>query len=123
MPADTVISLQRGWGLFRKGSSGKILLRLTYKAYVEDEEDDPHKMVLMDADSSDNDNNDEDDDDSDGSDKPDTSRESGEGPEPMMELLAALLLSHEFSPRNSMFPGDSSSLIPIDHRSYSKKGK
>ncbi|KAH7533639.1 hypothetical protein FEM48_Zijuj04G0153000 [Ziziphus jujuba var. spinosa] len=32
--------MQRGWGLFRKSSYGEILLRLTYKAYVEHEEDD-----------------------------------------------------------------------------------
>ncbi|KAH7536841.1 hypothetical protein FEM48_Zijuj03G0029100 [Ziziphus jujuba var. spinosa] len=30
--------MQRGWGLSRKSSYGEILLRLTYKAYVEDEE-------------------------------------------------------------------------------------
>jgi hypothetical protein len=31
--------LYGGWGLFGKRSSGEVLLRLTYKAYVEDEED------------------------------------------------------------------------------------
>ncbi|KAL5983096.1 hypothetical protein ACLOJK_017177 [Asimina triloba] len=39
VPLDKVVILQGGWGVFRKGASGEILLRLTYKAYVEDEED------------------------------------------------------------------------------------
>lgn len=40
VPTDRIVVLQGGWGLFRKGYCGEILLRLTYKAYVEDEEDD-----------------------------------------------------------------------------------
>ncbi|PWA84124.1 calcium-dependent lipid-binding (CaLB domain) family protein [Artemisia annua] len=39
VPTDRVVTLQGGWGLLNKGSAGEILLRLTYKAYVEDEED------------------------------------------------------------------------------------
>lgn len=39
VPVDRVLSLQSGWGPFPKRNSGKILLRLTYKAYVEDEEE------------------------------------------------------------------------------------
>ncbi|KAI3734227.1 hypothetical protein L6452_13691 [Arctium lappa] len=39
VPTDRIVTLQGGWGLWRKGSAGEILLRLTYKAYVEDEED------------------------------------------------------------------------------------
>ncbi|XP_051144932.1 tricalbin-3-like [Andrographis paniculata] len=38
VPADRIVQL-RGWNPFGKGSVGEILLRLTYKAYVEDEED------------------------------------------------------------------------------------
>ncbi|KAG0497820.1 hypothetical protein HPP92_002511 [Vanilla planifolia] len=40
VPSDRVVTLQGGWGLFGRQSSGEILLRLTYRAYVEDEEDD-----------------------------------------------------------------------------------
>ncbi|KAH7516386.1 hypothetical protein FEM48_Zijuj10G0129600 [Ziziphus jujuba var. spinosa] len=40
----------RGWGLFRKSSYGEILLRLTYKAYVEDEEDDKAEAESTDID-------------------------------------------------------------------------
>ncbi|KAL3830661.1 hypothetical protein ACJIZ3_019463 [Penstemon smallii] len=39
VPADRIVVLRGGWSLFGKGSCGEILLRLTYKAYVEDEED------------------------------------------------------------------------------------
>jgi hypothetical protein len=39
VPVDKVLSLQSGWGPFPKRNSGKLLLRLTYKAYVEDEEE------------------------------------------------------------------------------------
>ncbi|CAN6441846.1 unnamed protein product [Victoria cruziana] len=40
VPTDRIISLRGGWGVFNKGTSGEILLCLTYKAYVEDEEED-----------------------------------------------------------------------------------
>lgn len=114
VPADRVVALQRGWGLFGKGSSGQILLRLTYKAYVEDEEDDPHRMEFMDVDPSD---------DETGSDEPAASSEqdergsaSGKGKEPLMDLLAALIVSKEFQDfvtseaGNSKFPGDAMNL-------------
>jgi len=39
VPVDRVLPLQSGWGPFPKRNSGKLLLRLTYKAYVEDEEE------------------------------------------------------------------------------------
>ncbi|XP_023736867.1 tricalbin-3 isoform X2 [Lactuca sativa] len=39
VPTDRIVTLQGGWGMLNKGSAGEILLRLTYKAYVEDEED------------------------------------------------------------------------------------
>jgi hypothetical protein len=39
VPVDKVLSLQSGLVPFPKRSSGKLLLRLTYKAYVEDEEE------------------------------------------------------------------------------------
>lgn len=50
MPTDRVVTLQGGWGLLNKGSAGEILLRLTYKAYVEDEED---EKIEVDIDASD----------------------------------------------------------------------
>ncbi|PKA65187.1 Synaptotagmin-3 [Apostasia shenzhenica] len=40
VPSDRIIILEGGWSLFGKKKSGELLLRLTYKAYVEDEEDD-----------------------------------------------------------------------------------
>lgn len=40
VPSDRIVTLQGGWNFFRRQSTGEILLRLTYKAYVEDEEDD-----------------------------------------------------------------------------------
>jgi len=44
------VVLQGGWGFLLKGSSGEILLRLTYKAYVEDEEDDKTEEDSIDID-------------------------------------------------------------------------
>lgn len=40
VPSDKIVVLKGGWRLFGKGNAGEVLLRLTYKAYVEDEEDD-----------------------------------------------------------------------------------
>ncbi|KZV26879.1 hypothetical protein F511_22440, partial [Dorcoceras hygrometricum] len=48
VPADRIVEL-RGWGLFGKGSAGEILLRLTYKAYVEDDEDERLEKVFIDT--------------------------------------------------------------------------
>ncbi|GAB2275242.1 hypothetical protein Dimus_010002 [Dionaea muscipula] len=45
VPTDRIIVLKGGWGLFRQGNTGEVLLRLTYKAYVEDEEDDLTEAV------------------------------------------------------------------------------
>nr|GEW52783.1 tricalbin-3 isoform X1 [Tanacetum cinerariifolium] len=50
VPTDRIVTLQGGWGLLNKGSAGEILLRLTYKAYVEDEED---EKIEVDIDASD----------------------------------------------------------------------
>lgn len=55
VPTDKIVALRGGWGFFRNQSSGEILLRLTYKAYVEDEEDDKVKMDFVDGDASDDD--------------------------------------------------------------------
>ncbi|GJZ63180.1 tricalbin-3 isoform X1 [Tanacetum coccineum] len=50
VPTDRIVTLQGGWGLLNKGSVGEILLRLTYKVYVEDEED---EKIEVDIDASD----------------------------------------------------------------------
>ncbi|GJZ89725.1 tricalbin-3 isoform X1 [Tanacetum coccineum] len=50
VPTDRIVTLQGGWGLLNKGSAGEILLRLTYKVYVEDEED---EKIEADIDTSD----------------------------------------------------------------------
>lgn len=87
--------MQGGWGLFRKGSSGEILLRLTYKAYVEDEEDDRPEEDSIDVDASDDELSD--------SDQPNVEYEKGErdssnetDKESFMDVLAALIVSEEF---------------------------
>lgn len=39
VPTDRVVSLRGGWGPFQKRFAGELLLRLTYTAYVEDEDE------------------------------------------------------------------------------------
>lgn len=87
--------LQRGWGLFRRGSSGEILVRLTYKAYVEDEEDDRTEADSIDVDGSDDELSD--------SDQSYLTYESCERDssnetekDSFMDVLAALIVSEEF---------------------------
>lgn len=80
--------------MFKKQPSGEILLRLTYKAYVEDEEDEVSGMKFVDTDASD--------DELDGDLISSTSEQSqidGSGEterESFMDVLAALLVSEEF---------------------------
>lgn len=95
VPTDRIVVLQGGWGLFRRGSSGEILLRLTYKAYVEDEEDDKTEAESMDTDVSDDEMSD--------SEEVDATFEqsqrgtlNGTDKESFMDLLAALIVSEEF---------------------------
>lgn len=88
--------LRGGWGLFSRGSTGELLLRLTYKAYVEDEEDDTIGAESIDADTSDDDEL-SDSDDLDASYVPgerDISNETDK--ESFMDVLAALIVSEEF---------------------------
>ncbi|KAJ7548348.1 hypothetical protein O6H91_07G008200 [Diphasiastrum complanatum] len=40
VPCDKIVTLKGGWGPFLKQYAGDVVLRLTYKAYVEDEEED-----------------------------------------------------------------------------------
>lgn len=79
--------------MFRKGSSGEILLRLTYKAYVEDEEDERNMLESMDVDVSD-DESDSDDTSATYEREKRTSIETDK--ESFMDVLAALIVSEEF---------------------------
>ena len=93
VPTDRIVVLQGGWSLFGKGSAGEILLRLTYKAYVEDEEDDKRNAKSINADASDDEMSD--------SEEPSSFvREKipsdDLGPESFMNVLSALILSEEF---------------------------
>ncbi|KAI8538421.1 hypothetical protein RHMOL_Rhmol09G0101900 [Rhododendron molle] len=95
VPTDRVVILRGGWGLFRKGSSGEILLRLTYKAYVEDEEDESTETESLDTDDSDDELFDLD--ESDGPfERPVRDVSNGLDKESFMDVLAALLVSEEF---------------------------
>ena len=97
MPTDRIVVLQRGWGLFRKGSGGEILLRLTYKAYVEDEEDDRADSEYIDTDLSDSDDELSESEDSVGSFVKDKLKDAKEtDKESFMDVLAALIVSEEF---------------------------
>ncbi|KAI7995858.1 Extended synaptotagmin-1 [Camellia lanceoleosa] len=95
VPTDRIVVLRGGWGLFRKGSSGEILLRLTYKAYVEDEEDERTEAESLDTDASDDELFDSD--EADGTYKQ-RIRASSDGvdKESLMDVLAALIVSEEF---------------------------
>ncbi|OIW05635.1 hypothetical protein TanjilG_23421 [Lupinus angustifolius] len=95
VPTDRIVVLQSGWGILGKGSSGEILLRLTYKAYVEDEEDDKTVVDATDVEASDDDLSD--------SEEANVIDENNEEDpmyrtdnEPFMDVLAALIVSEEF---------------------------
>ncbi|XP_068326385.1 synaptotagmin-3-like [Pyrus communis] len=90
VPTDRIVVLQGGWGLFKKKSAGEILLRLTYKAYVEDEEDDKTQVASMDTDASDSDDELSDSE----KDKLESANEADK--ESFMDVLAALIVSEEF---------------------------
>ncbi|KAJ6901307.1 tricalbin-3 [Populus alba x Populus x berolinensis] len=95
VPTDKIVALQGGWGLFRKASSGEILLRLTYKAYVEDEDDDKYEVEPVDAGASDDELSDSD--DSNAIYEPGRRDSSNEmDKESFMGVLAALIVSEEF---------------------------
>lgn len=80
--------------MFGKGSAGEILLRLTYKAYVEDEEDDKRNAKPINADASDDEMSD--------SEEPSSFVQNDKipsddiGQESFMNVLSALILSEEF---------------------------
>ncbi|CAA0828964.1 Calcium-dependent lipid-binding (CaLB domain) family protein [Striga hermonthica] len=89
VPADRIVVLRGGWSLFGNGSAGEILLRLTYKAYVEDEEDERSVKVSTDMEESEDELSDSDE---------QSPKEYIIGPdkESFMDVLAALLVSEEF---------------------------
>ncbi|CAL4967776.1 unnamed protein product [Urochloa decumbens] len=91
VPTDKIVTLYGGWGFFGKRAAGEVLLRLTYKAYVEDEEDEAVRSEFGGGYVSDEDVLDY---------VPgDMSKGSdflGKERETFMDLLAALLVSEEF---------------------------
>jgi len=91
VPTDKIVTLYGGWGFFGKRSSGEVLLRLTYKAYVEDEEDETVKTEYATGYISDEDTVDFI--QLDGARRGDV---NGNERETFMDLLAALLVSEEF---------------------------
>ncbi|KAL2226651.1 synaptotagmin-3 [Sesamum indicum] len=92
VPADRIVVLRGGWTLFGNATAGEILLRLTYKAYVEDEEDDRSEKVSSSEDELSD------------SDEPNVTTSEQRGKENIiesdnesfMDVLAALLVSEEF---------------------------
>ncbi|KAK9106361.1 hypothetical protein Syun_022372 [Stephania yunnanensis] len=94
VPTDRIVVLQGGWRLFQKGYSGEILLRLTYKAYVEDEEDDKTETEFIDIDASDDEMSDSD--VAAARNEQEMEETDGTNQESFMNVLAALLVSEEF---------------------------
>nr|KYP68373.1 Extended synaptotagmin-1 [Cajanus cajan] len=92
VPTDRIVVLQGGWGFLGKRSSGEILLRLTYKAYVEDEEDDKTVLDSIDTDASDDELSDLEANVTNEKDE----RYSMYETESFMDVLAALIVSEEF---------------------------
>ncbi|KAJ0573300.1 putative C2 domain, synaptotagmin-like mitochondrial-lipid-binding domain, C2 domain superfamily [Helianthus annuus] len=96
VPTDKIVALRGGWGLFRKGYAGEILLRLTYKAYVEDEEDERTEAVTTDNDLSDDELSDDLEQAAATYGQRVNDFSSGANKEAFMDVLAALLVSEEF---------------------------
>ncbi|KAG5145274.1 hypothetical protein JHK84_030817 [Glycine max] len=94
VPTDRIVVLQGGWGFLGKRSSGEILLRLTYKAYVEDEEDDKTEVYAIYTDVSDDELSDSEVNGTNEKDERDSAYETDK--ESFMDVLAALIVSEEF---------------------------
>ncbi|XP_058730196.1 synaptotagmin-2 [Vicia villosa] len=95
VPTDRIVVLQGGWSFRGKGSAGEILLRLTYKAYVEDEEDDKTEEDSIDIDASDDELSD--------TEEANVTDQKGirdsmyqTDKESFMDVLAAIIVSEEF---------------------------
>ena len=95
IPKDRILVLRGGWRQFGRVSAGELLVRLTYKAYVEDEEDERTEAKLKDGDALDDDISDIDELDAmyeqNGLDS-----SSATDKESFMDVLAALIVSEEF---------------------------
>ncbi|ESQ47905.1 hypothetical protein EUTSA_v10020191mg [Eutrema salsugineum] len=113
VPTDRTVVLRGGWSLFGKGSAGEILLRLTYKAYVEDEEDDKRNAKAIITDASDDEMSD--------SEEPSSFVQNDKIPsgdlsqESFMNVLSALIVSEEFqgivsseAGNNKLYEGETS---------------
>lgn len=85
-----------GWGLFSQRPAGEILLRLTYKAYVDDEEDEKTVARSFDGDVSDDDLSDSEQLDSNFSERIRVKSYSEPDKESFMDVLADLIVSEEF---------------------------
>lgn len=109
VPTDIIVVL-RGWGLLGPRPVGEILLRLTYKAYVEDEEDERIEARSKDLDASDDELSDFDERDTAVYEQRGKSVSSGTDKEPFMDLLAALIVSEEFQGIVSSETGNSKSV-------------
>ncbi|XP_014494303.1 tricalbin-3 [Vigna radiata var. radiata] len=94
VPTDKIVVLQGGWGFLGKRSCGEILLRLTYKAYVEDEEDDKTEMSSIYTDVSDDELSDSEANVTDEREERNSLYETDK--ESFMDVLAALIVSEEF---------------------------
>ncbi|KAL7111026.1 hypothetical protein ACP275_05G062500 [Erythranthe tilingii] len=121
VPEERAVVLQGGWSPFGKGSVGEILLRLTYKAYVEDEEDEKRMAKKVSDDIKKSENKSSDSDDSRAAIFEERAKDNliDANKESFVDLLAALLVSEEFkeivasetSNKKSVDPGiDSSEL-------------
>ncbi|KAL8208175.1 hypothetical protein R6Q57_007587 [Mikania cordata] len=96
VPTDKIVALRGGWGLYRKGYAGEILLRLTYKAYVEDEEDEKTETVTTYTDVSDDELYDDLEQAAYTYKQRVNDYSNGTNKEAFMDVLAALLVSEEF---------------------------
>lgn len=96
VPSDRIVVLQGGWSLFGNGSAGEILLRLTYKAYVEDEVDELSEKVPTDTETSEDELSDLDELDATISEQRAKKCFNESDNESFMDVLAALLVSDEF---------------------------
>ncbi|KAF0934557.1 hypothetical protein E2562_025652 [Oryza meyeriana var. granulata] len=115
VPTDKIVTLYGGWGIFGRRSKGEVLLRLTYKAYVEDEEDEGVKTEFAAGYVSDEDVLDY---VQDGAST--QSDMNGKERETFMDLLAALLVSEEFQGIVSSEPGSSRDSVQTNDQQATK---
>ncbi|KAL2938937.1 Uncharacterized protein RDABS01_022386 [Bienertia sinuspersici] len=95
VPTDKIVVLTGGWNLLRKNNCGELLLRLTYKAYVEDEEEEGAKAQAAGSELSEDDASDTDEPDLTYKQMLESSMEDKDK-ESFMDVLAALIVSEEF---------------------------